>query len=303
MFAWHGTNWDVYLYGSTSIKNLSVSFFLHKFGNLHILFGTKNDFLENNPSIEHWFNVIDDIGATITDITLSQSSVKIFEGESISLIATTTPEEAEDSSIIWNSSNPSVASVNNNGKVTAIAPGTATITATANDGSGVSASCEVRVVLGKCDTPTISYVDGKILLTCNTEGTEIRTNVLTENDNEYIGTEFDYISTHTFTAYATKENYEDSDVATLTICWVPCDENHEEGDGILTIPSKPVLISARDGVLTLSGLAEGTEVALYTTDGIMVAQQQSSAGEAKFTVETNLVYLVHIGDKVVKIAM
>ena len=64
-----------------------------------------------------------------------------------------------------------------------------------------------------------------------------------------------------------------------------------------------MLISARDGVLTLSGLAEGTEVTLYTTDGAMVAHQQSSAGEATFTVDTNQVYLVHIGDKVVKIGM
>ncbi len=307
VFAWHGTNWDVYLYGSTSIKNLSVSMFLHKFGNLHILFGTKNDFLENNPSIEHWFNVIDDIGATITDITLSQLSVKIFEGESISLIATTTPEEAEDSSIIWNSSNPSVASVNNNGKVTAIAPGTATITVTANVGSGVSALCEVivnKLILGKCATPTISYIDGKISLICEMEEAKVITTIAKGDDETREEMEFEYIPTQTITAYATKENYEDSNVATLTICWIPCsEEHHSEETDVLTIPSKPVLISARDGVLTLSGLAEGTEVALYTTDGIMVAQQQSSAGEAKFTISTNQVYLVHIGDKVVKIGM
>jgi hypothetical protein len=64
-----------------------------------------------------------------------------------------------------------------------------------------------------------------------------------------------------------------------------------------------VLINARDGVLTLCGLEESTVVTLYTTDGTLVAQQQSSAGEAKFTVATNQVYLVHIGDKVVKIGM
>ena len=184
--------------------------------------------------------------------------------------------------------------------------GTAIITATANDGSGVSASCEIIVkapLLGKCTTPTINYIDGEFVLTCSTEGAVIKTIVVTENDNEFVGEKFDFLPTHTFTAYATKENYEDSDVATLTICWVPCEENHEESDGIVTIPSKPVLISARDGVLTLSGLAEGTEVTLYTTDGAMVAHQQSSAGEAKFTVDTNQVYLVHIGDKVVKIGM
>ena len=73
IFAWHGTNWDVYLYGSTSVKDLSVCMFVHKFGNLHVLFGTKKDFLENNPSIEIWFNVIDDIGAKSTELTVSSA--------------------------------------------------------------------------------------------------------------------------------------------------------------------------------------------------------------------------------------
>ena len=161
-----------------------------------------------------------------------------------------------------------------------------------------------NVTLEKCATPVISYIDGEIVLTCSTEGAEIKTNVTTENGNEFTGTRFEFIPTHTFTAYATKEKYEDSDEVTLTICWIPCSEAHEsEETSILTIPSKPVLISARDGVITFSGLAEGTEVTLYTTDGAKVAQQQSSAGEATFTVDTNQVYLVHIGDKVVKIGM
>ena len=64
------------------------------------------------------------------------------------------------------------------------------------------------------------------MLTCSTEGAEIKTIVVTENDNEFVGEKFDFLPTHTFTAYATKENYEDSDVATLTICWIPCSEKH-----------------------------------------------------------------------------
>ena len=253
------------------------------------------------------FSNIVSMAVSITHITLSQSSVTLIEGETITLAATVTPDDATDSSVTWSSSAPNVATVDNTGKVTAIAPGSVTITATANDGSGVSASCEVTVqelILGKCATPTINYIDGEFVLTCSTEGAEIKTIVVTENDNEFVGEKFDFLPTHTFTAYATKENYEDSDVATLTICWIPCSEAHEsEETSILTIPSKPVLISARDGVLTLSGLAEDTTVTLYTTDGAMVAQQQSSAGEAKFAVDTNQVYIVHIDDKVVKIAM
>ena len=55
-------------------------------------------------------------------------------------------------------------------------------------------------------------------------------------------------------------NYEDSDAVTLTLCWIPCTEKHEsEEDGILTIPSKPVLISTQGGTITVSGLAvDGT---------------------------------------------
>ena len=96
-------------------------------------------------------------------ITLSRSSATLTEGETLTLTVMVTPDDAADKSISWSSSSPSVATVDNTGKVTAIAPGTATITATANDGSGVSAQCEVTV------TPA-SYVitflvDGEVILT------------------------------------------------------------------------------------------------------------------------------------------
>ena len=159
------------------------------------------------------------------------------------------------------------------------------------------------VTLEKCATPTISYVNGEVVFACDTEGATIKSEVKENATGKFEDMRISLIPTYTITAYATKAQYEKSDEASLTICWIACNEDNKEDNGILTIPSTPVLISARDGVLTLSGLAEGTEVTLYTTDGAMVAQQQSSAGEAKFTVDTNQVYLVHIGDKVVKIGM
>ena len=241
----------------------------------------------------------------VTDITLSQTEATLIEGETLTLTATVTPEDADDTSVTWSSSDEDIAIVSSKGKVVAMGLGTAIITATANDGSGVSAQCELTVnerILGKCATPTISYVDGKVIFACDTDGAIVKSNFKDNNASDYSDSEVLFIPTYTLTAYATKENYEDSDVATLTLCWAPSNKGHED-NGILTIPSTPVLISARDGVLTLSGLAEGTEVTLYTTDGTMVAHQQSCAGEAKFTVDTGKVYLVHIGDKVVKIGM
>ncbi|MBO5084845.1 MAG: leucine-rich repeat protein [Bacteroidaceae bacterium] len=254
------------------------------------------------------FGKFETLEITIDNITLNLSTATLAEGEELTLTATITPDDATDKSVSWTSSIPSVATVDNVGKVTAIAPGTATITAKANDGSGVSASCEVTVnelILGKCATPTISYVDGKVVLTCETEGAEVITTVTANNDNTFEALEFDYIPTQTFIAYATKEHYENSDPVSLTICWVPCTEKHEEddADGILTIPAKPVLIQCQGGVITVSGLADGTEVAVYTTSGTLVSTATAEGDTTHLTAPTGQVYIVKVADAVVKIGM
>ena len=91
------------------------------------------------------FGKFETTSIAVESIALSQSTATLIEGEPLTLIATVAPDDAEDKSISWSSNNPSVATVDDTGKVTAIAPGTATITVTANDGSGVSAQCEVTV--------------------------------------------------------------------------------------------------------------------------------------------------------------
>ena len=66
-------------------------------------------------------------------------------GQTATLIAAVMPEDATDKTVTWTSSNTNVATVDNNGLVTAVAAGSATITATTNDGTNLSASCEVTV--------------------------------------------------------------------------------------------------------------------------------------------------------------
>ena len=165
-----------------------------------------------------------------------------------------------------------------------------------------------EVTLEKCSTPPISYVDGKVMFACDTEGAKIKSSVKEDIEGDYNDMEFDLIPTYTITAYATKEQYEDSDIATLTLCWVPCEEHEEEDDestGILTIPSKPVLISARDGVLTLNGLAEGTEVAVVTTGGTAVATATATNGTATLAtdLEAGTIAIVKIGNYSIKVAI
>lgn len=82
----------------------------------------------------------------VSGITLNPDiSLKIKEGVSSKIIATVVPSNATNSSVKWVSSSPDVATVDDNGNVTAIKAGSTTITCTAVDGSGVSASCPVTV--------------------------------------------------------------------------------------------------------------------------------------------------------------
>ena len=155
----------------------------------------------------------------------------------------------------------------------------------------------------KCAIPTISYEGGKVSLACETEDAKVITTIEKGGDETREDMEFDLIPTYTLTAYATKEGWLDSETTTLTLCWIPCEENHEESDGILTIPSKPVLISTQGGTITLSGLAEGTEVAVVTTGGTAVATATATNGTATIATSLNAgtTVIVKIGDYSVKV--
>lgn len=66
-------------------------------------------------------------------------------GQTINLTAEITPSDATNKKVTWTSSNPTAATVDDVGKVTALAPGETTVTATAADGSGVNGNCRITV--------------------------------------------------------------------------------------------------------------------------------------------------------------
>ena len=86
-----------------------------------------------------------------TDISLSKSELTLTAGESASLTATVTPEGSTDT-VVWSSSKTDVATVDATGKVTAVAPGEATITATAGT---KTATCTVKVQAAPCEHGSI----------------------------------------------------------------------------------------------------------------------------------------------------
>lgn len=90
----------------------------------------------------------------VSGITLNPNiSLKIKEGGSSKITATVVPSNATNSSVKWVSSSPDVATVDDSGNVTALKEGSTTITCTAVDGSGVSASCTVTVTAKSTTNP------------------------------------------------------------------------------------------------------------------------------------------------------
>lgn len=84
------------------------------------------------------------LGAVKVDaIELSESEKKLNVGKSFTIIATVKPDNAWNRTVTWSSSDPSIATVDENGTVTAIAEGEAIITAESAD--GVTAECKVTV--------------------------------------------------------------------------------------------------------------------------------------------------------------
>ena len=86
------------------------------------------------------------LSVKVTAITLNKTATTISAGQTETLsVSSVLPEEATDKTYTWKTSDESKATVDQNGKVTAVAAGTVTIYAEANDGSGVKGNCAVTV--------------------------------------------------------------------------------------------------------------------------------------------------------------
>ena len=70
---------------------------------------------------------------------------------------------------------------------------------------------------GKCATPTISFIGGKLHFESETEGVEYHANITTPDSKDLIGNDIAVPLTYTIKVYASKADYEDSDVATQEI--------------------------------------------------------------------------------------
>ena len=158
-----------------------------------------------------------------------------------------------------------------------------------------------------CATPTIRYANGKLSFDCETEDVKFVSEITDGGDiRKYYDAEIQLKATYHIRVYATKWAYDDSDVATATLCWIDAAPKTEGiTNSIASVPAKAVLIQTNGGMITIQGANDGTQVSVYGINGTQAGSAISNNGAA--TVNTNLqpgsIAIVKIGEKCVKIIM
>ncbi|QXE17561.1 Ig-like domain-containing protein [Clostridium sp. 001] len=98
----------------------------------------------------------------VTKIDLDKTSASLKEGDTLQLTPTITPKDATNQKVNWTSSDTSIATVDANGKVTAVKAGTADITAASDDNKDITTKCSITVTSASQSGDYISTINGLI---------------------------------------------------------------------------------------------------------------------------------------------
>lgn len=157
----------------------------------------------------------------------------------------------------------------------------------------------------KCEMPTISYLSGKLSFNSATDGVTYHFDITDSDIKSGSAQELDLSVTYNIRVYATKDGYENSDVATATLCWIDVEPKTDGLSNIAQVRANAVMIKAEDGLLTIEGADDNTNIVVYTLDGVQVGSTISKNGIAH--VSTNLIRdniaIMKIGNRSIKVMM
>lgn len=158
----------------------------------------------------------------------------------------------------------------------------------------------------KCEKPSIHYSEGKLSFECATDGAICQSTITDTDIASYSVNEIQLSATYNISVYASKEGFDNSDVATATLCWIDADPKTEGIEsGVAQVRANAVLIQSHDGMVNVEGVTDGTDITVYDTSGQMVGSGKAHGNCS--IIATNLrsgsIAIVRIGDKSVKIMM
>ena len=125
---------------------------------LYVPAGTSAAYQADTKWSQYFGNIVE-MDAVASSIEVDRTAAVVVEGETLQLNATVFPKNTANKTVAWSSSDPSVATVDENGLVTGVAVGQATITAATTDGSNLNASCHVSVKSLSADNAFYMYGD------------------------------------------------------------------------------------------------------------------------------------------------
>lgn len=123
--------------------------------------------------------------------------------------------------------------------------------------------------------------------TSDTEGAEFVTDITDSDIKRHYDANIQLSAIYTISVYATKSGYDNSDVATATLCWIDATPQTEGiTNGVAQIAARPVLVKTDNGFITVEGADEGTQISAYTVDGVLAGTAVIRNGSA--VLNTNL---------------
>lgn len=166
----------------------------------NILLFVPKESVDAYKNAKYWKDfIIKAIGSVAESLTLNNSELTLNEGETYQLTYTVLPETADAPTVEWTSSNPEIATVDENGKVTAIALGSATITVKTTDGIDIASTCNVTVQESpNTDITTMDdviYVDHAKALT----GKSVTLSLKMKHEMKVAGFQFNLVLPENFT--------------------------------------------------------------------------------------------------------
>ena len=152
----------------------------------------------------------------------------------------------------------------------------------------------------KCEKPVISYNNGELSFTCATEGVEYVSKINSDDFNSFYTQLVQLSGCYNISVTATKAGYDNSDVATAKLYWLP---TSDIDTNINTAKTRGVVIQSAGGFITLSGLDTNERVEFFTVDGVALGSATATDGTATFSATSGTIVVAKIGKESVKIAL
>ena len=156
----------------------------------------------------------------------------------------------------------------------------------------------------RCEKPVLAYDNGRLSFSSATDGVTFHSEITDTDISSYTSSEVQLSVTYHISVYASKTGYEDSEVASATLCWIDVDPQTEGiTNGVASVRARAILIQSSGNVVNIQGADEGAAISVYN----MVGQKVGSASAVLGTtsVSTSLqpgeVGIVKIGNRAVKV--